>query len=123
MDTLAGMKRTHSCGALGASDAGTEVVLCGWVSRQRDHGGLIFIDLRDRSGTIQLVFSPEINQAALLKADAIRTEFVISVRGAVRLRSPETVNPAMPATLLRCPLATAAPCSRIPDSVPPQGAG
>ena len=95
MDTLAGMKRTHSCGALGASDAGTEVVLCGWVSRQRDHGGLIFIDLRDRSGTIQLVFSPEINQAALLKADAIRTEFVISVRGAVRLRSPETVNPAM----------------------------
>ena len=95
MDTLAGMKRTHSCGALGASDAGTEVVLCGWVSRQRDHGGLIFIDLRDRSGTVQLVFSPEINQAALLKADAIRTEFVISVRGAVRLRSPETVNPAM----------------------------
>ena len=95
MDTLAGMKRTHSCGALGASDAGTEVVLCGWVSRQRDHGGLIFIDLRDRSGTVQLVFSPEINQAALLKADGIRTEFVISVRGAVRLRSPETVNPAM----------------------------
>jgi aspartyl-tRNA synthetase len=95
MDTLAGMKRTHSCGALGAADAGTEVVLCGWVSRQRDHGGLIFIDLRDRSGTVQLVFSPEINQAALLKADAIRTEFVISVRGAVRLRSPETVNPAM----------------------------
>ncbi len=95
MDTLSGMKRTHSCGALGASDAGTEVVLCGWVSRQRDHGGLIFIDLRDRSGTVQLVFSPEINQAALLKADGIRTEFVISVRGAVRLRSPETVNPAM----------------------------
>ena len=95
MDTLAGMKRTHSCGALGASDAGTEVVLCGWVSRQRDHGGLIFIDLRDRSGTVQLVFSPEINQAALQKADGIRTEFVISVRGAVRLRSPETVNPAM----------------------------
>jgi aspartyl-tRNA synthetase len=95
MDTLAGMKRTHSCGALAAADAGTEVILCGWVSRQRDHGGLIFIDLRDRSGTVQLVFSPEINQAALLKADGIRTEFVISVRGAVRLRSPETVNPAM----------------------------
>jgi len=95
MDTLAGMKRTHSCGALTAADAGTEVILCGWVSRQRDHGGLIFIDLRDRSGTVQLVFSPEINQAALLKADGIRTEFVISVRGAVRLRSPETVNPAM----------------------------
>ena len=89
------MKRTHSCGALTAADAGTEVILCGWVSRQRDHGGLIFIDLRDRSGTIQLVFSPEINQAALLKADGVRTEYVLSVRGAVRLRSPETVNPAM----------------------------
>ena len=72
-----------------------EVILCGWVSRQRDHGGLIFIDLRDRSGTVQLVFSPEINQAALLKADGVRTEYVLSVRGAVRLRSPETVNPAM----------------------------
>ena len=95
MDTLAGMKRTHSCGALTAADAGTEVILCGWVSRQRDHGGLIFIDLRDRSGTVQLVFSPEINQAALLKADGVRTEYVLSVRGAVRLRSPETVNPAM----------------------------
>ena len=95
MDTLAGMKRTHSCGALTAADAGMEVILCGWVSRQRDHGGLIFIDLRDRSGTVQLVFSPEINQAALLKADGVRTEYVLSVRGAVRLRSPETVNPAM----------------------------
>ena len=95
MDTLAGMKRTHSCGALTAADAGTEVILCGWVSRQRDHGGLIFIDLRDRSGTVQLVFSPEINQSALLKADGVRTEYVLSVRGAVRLRSPETVNPAM----------------------------
>ena len=95
MDTLAGMKRTHSCGALTAADAGTEVILCGWVSRQRDHGGLIFIDLRDRSGTVQLVFSPEINQAVLLKADGVRTEYVLSVRGAVRLRSPETVNPAM----------------------------
>ena len=95
MDTLAGMKRTHACGALRPADAGSEVVLCGWVSRQRDHGGLIFIDLRDRSGLVQIVFSPEINQAALEKADAARTEFVISVRGKVRLRSADTVNSAM----------------------------
>ena len=95
MDTLAGMKRTHACGALRAEDAGTEVVLCGWVSRQRDHGGLIFIDLRDRSGIVQAVFSPEINAAALAKADGVRTEYVVSVRGAVRLRSDDTVNPQM----------------------------
>ena len=95
MDTLAGMKRTHACGALRPTDAGSEVVLCGWVSRQRDHGGLIFIDLRDRSGIVQIVFSPEINQTALAKADAARTEFVISVRGKVRMRSEDTVNPAM----------------------------
>ena len=95
MDTLAGMKRTHACGALRPADSGSEVVLCGWVSRQRDHGGLIFIDLRDRSGMVQIVFSPEINQAALEKADGARTEFVISVRGKVRLRSEDTVNPAM----------------------------
>jgi len=95
MDTLAGMKRTHGCGALRVEDAGTEVVLCGWVSRQRDHGGLIFIDLRDRSGIVQAVFSPEIDTTALAKADGVRTEFVISVRGRVRLRSADTVNPLM----------------------------
>ena len=95
MDTLAGMKRTHACGALRPADSGSEVVLCGWVSRQRDHGGLIFIDLRDRSGMVQIVFSPEINQAALEKADGARTEYVISVRGKVRMRSEDTLNPAM----------------------------
>ena len=95
MDTLAGMKRTHACGALRAEDAGTEVILCGWVSRQRDHGGLIFIDLRDRSGIVQAVFSPEINAAALAKADGVRTEYVVSIRGAVRMRSDDTVNPQM----------------------------
>ena len=95
MDTLAGMKRTHACGELRAEHAGTEVVLCGWVSRQRDHGGLIFVDLRDRSGIVQLVFSPEIDATALTKADGVRTEYVISVRGKVRLRSEDTVNSLM----------------------------
>ena len=95
MDTLAGMKRTHACGGLRAENAGTEVVLCGWVSRQRDHGGLIFVDLRDRSGIVQVVFSPEINGAAFEKADGVRTEYVVAVRGKVRLRSEDTVNPLM----------------------------
>ena len=70
-------------------------MLCGWVSRQRDHGGLIFVDLRDRSGIVQLVFSPEIDETALIKADGVRTEYVISVRGKVRLRSEDTVNSLM----------------------------
>ena len=70
-------------------------MLCGWVSRQRDHGGLIFVDLRDRSGIVQLVFSPEIDETALSKADGVRTEYVISVRGKVRLRSEDTVNSLM----------------------------
>lgn len=70
-------------------------MLCGWVSRQRDHGGLIFVDLRDRSGIVQLVFSPEIDATALTKADGVRTEYVISVRGKVRLRSEDTVNSLM----------------------------
>lgn len=100
MEPLAGMKRTHSCGALRAENEGCQVTLSGWVSRQRDHGGLIFIDLRDRSGTVQLVFSPEINQEALLKADGVRTEYVLSVSGTVRLRSSETVNPAMPTGMI-----------------------
>ena len=70
-------------------------MLCGWVSRQRDHGGLIFVDLRDRSGIVQLVFSQEIDATALTKADGVRTEYVISVRGKVRLRSEDTVNSLM----------------------------
>jgi aspartyl-tRNA synthetase len=96
METLAGLKRTHSCGELRPADAGAEVVLCGWVARQRDHGGLIFIDLRDRSGLVQLVFSPDIAEAAFRKADGARTEYVVAVKGNVRLRSEDTTNAAMP---------------------------
>ncbi len=94
-DSLAGLKRTHSCGVLRAKDAGLEVVLMGWVQRRRDHGGLIFVDLRDREGITQVVFNPEINPDAHTKAGVLRDEFVLAVRGLVNPRPPEMVNPQL----------------------------
>lgn len=96
MDTLEGFKRSHHCGELRADHVGSEVVLCGWVSRRRDHGGLIFVDLRDRSGLVQVVIDEAaIGEEAFHKAETIRNEFVVAVRGSVRARSQETVNPNM----------------------------
>ena len=96
MDTLEGLKRSHHCGELRADHVGSEVVLCGWVSRRRDHGGLIFVDLRDRSGLVQVVIDEAaIGEEAFHKAETIRNEFVGAVRGSVRARSQETVNPNM----------------------------
>ena len=96
METLKGMKRTHHCGALRKSDVDTEVVLAGWVSRRRDHGGLIFVDMRDRSGLVQVVFdAAAMGDEAFHKAETLRSEFVIGVRGKVRARSEDTVNPNM----------------------------
>ncbi|EGO61998.1 aspartate--tRNA ligase [Acetonema longum] len=95
MDTLAGLKRTHSCAILAKNDADREVTICGWVARRRDHGGLIFIDLRDRSGMVQVVFSPDYNTEAFTKAETVRNEYVLAVRGKVKLRSADTVNPQM----------------------------
>ena len=93
METMIGLRRTHAGGLLTGKDAGTEVVLCGWASRRRDHGGLIFVDIRDREGIAQLVFSPDIAEAAFNKAESIRNEYVLCVRGVVRMRSVEAVNP------------------------------
>ncbi len=95
MDTMQGLKRSHSCGELGKDQAGQKVVLCGWVARRRDHGGLIFVDLRDRSGVVQVVFSPDVAEEAFHKAEAVRSEYVLAVRGSVRLRAADTVNPNM----------------------------
>ena len=95
MDTMIGLKRTHVCGELNKEYHDKQVTLCGWVSRRRDHGGLIFVDLRDRSGIVQAVFSPEVDLSAFTKAETIRTEYVIAVQGLVRLRDNDTVNPAM----------------------------
>lgn len=95
METLEGLTRSHACGALRKENTESEVVLCGWVARRRDHGGLIFVDLRDRSGFVQVVFSSEMDAAGFEKAESLRSEFVIAVRGTVRARAQETVNPNM----------------------------
>jgi aspartyl-tRNA synthetase len=95
-DTLEGLKRTHSCGVLRLQDAGVEVVLMGWVQRRRDHGGLIFVDLRDRDGLTQVVFDPKVNPDAHLKAGVLRDEYVLAIRGVVNPRPPEMVNPNLP---------------------------
>jgi aspartyl-tRNA synthetase len=92
-DTLEGLKRTHSCDELTAAANGVEVVLMGWVQRRRDHGGLIFVDLRDREGLTQVVFSPEVSPDTHTKAGVLRDEYVIAVRGLVNLRPPDMVNP------------------------------
>ena len=82
------LKRTHYCGDLRLSDAGTTARLNGWVRRRRDHGGVIFVDLRDRTGITQVVFDPQIDEKAHALADAVRSEFVLNVSGTVRERSP-----------------------------------
>lgn len=87
------MKRTCMATSLNTVDAGTTVVLNGWVDTRRDHGGLIFIDLRDRSGIIQVVFSPDTAGEAFKLAEQVRGEYVVAVRGEVRLRPAETENP------------------------------
>ncbi|GAF24805.1 aspartyl-tRNA synthetase [Moorella thermoacetica Y72] len=95
VEGLAGLHRSHGCGELTAADAGKEVTLMGWVHRRRDHGGLIFIDLRDRSGLVQVVCDPK-SGPAFQKAEEVRNEYVVAVRGLVRRRPEGTVNPKLP---------------------------
>lgn len=90
------MLKSRFCGDLRDTDAGSEVELAGWVQRRRDHGGLIFVDLRDSQGFVQTVFNPEWSQAAHAVADQMRGEYVVWLRGTVVRRPPETVNPRMP---------------------------
>jgi aspartyl-tRNA synthetase len=87
------MRRTHNCNQLGIEDVGHEVVLMGWVQRRRDHGGVIFIDLRDQQGLTQVVFNPELNPNVHAKAHGLRSEFVIGVKGKVEPRPEGMVNP------------------------------
>ena len=86
--------RSVYCGVLNASNIDQEVTLCGWVDRRRDHGGVIFIDLRDREGIVQVVFDPDIEENFAL-ADKVRPEYVLKVTGKVRARTESTVNPNM----------------------------
>ena len=89
------MLKTHNCGELRAAHVGQEVTLAGWVNRRRDHGGLIFIDLRDRSGIAQVVTNPENAPEAHQAADQVRNEYVLQVKGLVRARPDDMVNPSL----------------------------
>jgi aspartyl-tRNA synthetase len=89
------MRRTHHCWELGADDVDKEVILMGWVHRRRDHGGVIFVDLRDREGITQVVFNPLVDKKIHTKAHAIRNEYVLAVRGKVENRPADMINPKL----------------------------
>lgn len=93
-DLMTGMKRTHYCGEVSAADAGKEVVVGGFTNKQRDKGELVFIDLRDRTGIVQLVFDDTTDRAVMAKAKEARSEYVLMARGVVRMR--EAPNPEIP---------------------------
>ena len=95
LDFLGNLERTHLCGTLRASDAGKNVVVMGWVNRRRDHGSLIFLDLRDRSGICQVVLDRDLVPEGHKKGEQIRPEYVVAAVGKVRLRAPEAINPKM----------------------------
>src|SRR5438132_357250 len=89
------MYRTHNCNSLRKTDIGKQVTLAGWVHVSRDHGGVIFVDLRDREGLTQVVFRPEENAAVAKQAHSLRSEDVIQVTGKVAARVPGTENPKL----------------------------
>jgi aspartyl-tRNA synthetase len=96
LDLLGNLQRTHMCGALRASDAGKTVTLMGWVNRRRDLGSLLFVDLRDRTGLVQIVLDTENNPKLHEKAGSLRSEYVVAVVGTVKRRDPATVNKNLP---------------------------
>ena len=89
LDSLGSLKRTHYCGELRAADDGREVVLMGWVHRRRDLGNLLFLDLRDRTGLVQIMFHVKHSPQAHEKAEVVRPEFVVAVEGKVARREKE----------------------------------
>ena len=87
--------RSHYCGEINETLVDQYVTLCGWVHHRRDHGGVIFLDLRDRNGVAQVVYDPDTEEAFAL-ADRVRNEYVIQIKGRIRLRPEGTANPDMP---------------------------
>ena len=96
LDFLGNLERTHLCGELRAANAGQQVVLMGWVNRRRDHGNLIFLDVRDRSGIAQVVLDKELVPEGHLKGEQVRPEYVVAAVGKVALRDQDAINPKMP---------------------------
>ena len=94
LDRMNGAKRTDYCGTLTRENEGKQVTVCGWVQRQRDLGGLIFVDLRDRTGIVQLAFDDATEKAVFEKATTLRSEFVVMASGKVRVRS--AINTEIP---------------------------
>ncbi|MCL2029359.1 MAG: aspartate--tRNA ligase [Deltaproteobacteria bacterium] len=93
LENMTGLKRTHYCGEIGLELLGREVVIMGWVQYRRDHGGLVFIDLRDRTGLVQTVFNPEEDEITHRKSHDVRAEYVLALSGLVRARPDDMVNP------------------------------
>jgi len=93
LELMGDWERTDYCGELGTKDLEREVVLMGWVQSHRDHGGVIFIDLRDRQGLVQAVLNPQLSEEVHKKGETIRDEWVIAIKGQISKRSPETINP------------------------------
>jgi aspartyl-tRNA synthetase len=96
LDFLGSLERTHLCGELRAAHAGQQVVIMGWVNRRRDHGDLIFLDVRDRTGIAQVVLDKDLVPEGHAKGEHVRPEYVVAAVGKVRLRSPDAINPKMP---------------------------
>src|SRR5215211_1551985 len=96
MELLGNWQRSCYCGDARPTQVGQELIVMGWVHARRDHGGVTFIDLRDRSGIVQIVFNPQVNENAHTAAKDIRMEYVLAVHGTLMNRSAETLNPNLP---------------------------
>jgi aspartyl-tRNA synthetase len=96
LDFLGDLRRTHNCGELRADNAGQKVLLMGWAHKRRDHGGVIFVDMRDRAGHTQVTFHEDVDPAVHKRAEEVRSEYVIAVEGTVEKRDAKNVNPNMP---------------------------